>query len=56
MLGDPWASFHPTVTGWRRRLYESNPSIACDQGYSRHTVNRKLKETINFSWYCGTFR
>src|SRR5712671_4997456 len=44
---DPRASFHPTVTGWRRRLYESNPPIACDQGYSRHTVNRKLTETIN---------
>jgi hypothetical protein len=44
------------VTGRRRRLYESDPPIARDQGYSRHTVNRKLKENGQFSWYCGTFR
>jgi len=37
-------------------LYESNPPIACDQGYSRRTVNRKLKENDQFSRYCGTFR
>jgi hypothetical protein len=28
-------------------LYETNPSIPRHQGYSRLTVNRKLKETIN---------
>ena len=37
-----WASLRPTVTGRRRMLYESNPPIACQQGYSRHTVNGKL--------------
>jgi hypothetical protein len=28
-------------------LYESNPSIPRHQGYSRLTVKRKLKQTIN---------
>jgi hypothetical protein len=45
-----------TVTGRRRRLYESDLPIACDLGYSRHTVNRKLKENDQFSRYCSTFR
>jgi len=37
-------------------LYESNPLIPRDQGYSRLTVNRKLRENDRFSWNCSRFR
>jgi hypothetical protein len=50
----PWASLSPTVTGRGRRLYESNPSIPRHQGYSRLTVNRKLRENDQFSGNCSS--
>jgi len=37
-------------------LYESDLRIARGHGYSRHTVNGKLKENVQFSGNCGRFR